>query len=167
MRSLDIRELDTSYVTEYITVNYITDHTFNQVICKLRTIPCESNLHILIRPCDGFSHSYFTPLRQVIYRDCFCGRWLLESLDMSSASSSLQHVLWSDSGDANRKHTVLWSVCVLSVCTCRWWFCNTAHECSALHVNHNCFFFAAHKPVFEMKMFYCVQCHKTSFLCLE
>lgn len=63
MRSLDIRELDTPYVTEYITVNYITDRTLNQVICNLRTIPCESNLQILIRPCDGFSHSYFTPLQ--------------------------------------------------------------------------------------------------------
>lgn len=79
----------------------------------------------------------FTPLQRKV---CYCGSWLmmnggmLEDLLVTRASSSLQHVLWSDSGDANRKHTLL----CLCVCGCRWskvldFFSNTSHV--RLHVS--------------------------------
>lgn len=37
---------------------------------------------------------------------------MLDGLRVTPAASSLQRVLWSDSGDANRKHTLLLCVCV-------------------------------------------------------
>lgn len=61
-------------------------------------------------------------------------------MSSSSCSPSLQHVLWSDAGDANRKHTVLRCAMCLTVCTWSKPFVMQSLSVRPVHANLHWFF---------------------------
>lgn len=61
-------------------------------------------------------------------------------MSSSSCSPSLQHVLWSDAGEANRKHTVLRCAMCLTVCTWSKPFVMQSLSVRPVHANLHWFF---------------------------